>query len=166
MYLDYMTPSDIVDTFYQELKEAQTKELETTAIYATPQAFHYHLQTLYVDQYAYNKIPLWHVVWKGKKKIGILYRINPETGEPEEVEVDESYVPDKELGETVEWLWVNEVYEGYRIGLKDYLRMQPIPIQRNALNNLSTCKLPYNGRRFSDTHSVNISVMEIGPSLS
>jgi len=162
--LRHMTGSDVVDRFYQDFKNSykETKDLESIAMFSTPDSFHYHLQTLYVDSESYNKIPVWHVVWKGRKKIGILSRINPENGEYEELEVDEDYVPDKEMGETVEWLWPNEVYEGWRIGEKLYLRMRPIPVQRNALNNLSSCKLPYNGRKFSNTHSQNISILEIG----
>ena len=46
--------------------------------------------------------------------------INPETGMPEEYQVDETY---KETGNEldVEWKWIIEVWEGYRIGQDLYV---------------------------------------------
>ena len=40
--------------------------------------------------------------------------------------------------------------------------LQPIPCQRNEMNNSSACKLPYNGRCYSHLHSENISILEFG----
>jgi len=163
-YLDYQTISDIVDEQYEYLDKDSIDKMESGSMYATPESFAVHLQgsSLSMDREAFNKVPVWHVVWKGKKKVGVVYRIDPETGEPQELEVDENYIPDKSIGETVEWMWVNEAYEATRIGQNLYTRMRPVPLQRNAMNNYSKCKLPYNGRRFSDTHSINISPLEIG----
>lgn len=101
------------------------------------------------------------VVGKYMIKVGILTFTN-EMGEAEKVEVPEQYKADKDKGETVEWYWVNEVWEGYRISNNIYLGIKPVAAQRNTVNNLSECKLPYNGKRFSDTHSRNVSIVEMG----
>lgn len=163
VHLDHLTLSDVVDEFYQDFKdkEKDIKELDKSGFTATPQAFQSHLQSMYADSSSWNKIPVYHVQWKGKRKKGILFTPDPETGEMQEIEVDEDYKPDTSIGETVEWMWVNEVYETWKVS-NLYLKQRPVPIQRNALNNFSTCKLSYNGRKFSDTHSQNISVLEIG----
>jgi hypothetical protein len=107
-------------------------------------------------------VDVYHITWKARKKLVILHRVDQETGEEEEIEVDESYPVERELGEWVEVLWPNEIYETWRIGPDKYVRMQAIEVQRNEMNNFSACKQPYNGRNFSSTHATNISVMEIG----
>ena len=62
-----------------------------------------------------SNIHVWHCCWKSLKKIGFVNIINPETGMPEEYQVNETY---KETGNEldVEWKWIIEVWEGYRIG--------------------------------------------------
>jgi hypothetical protein len=115
--------------------------------------------TNYTDK---NKVPVYHVQWKGRKKIGFLSYLDLETFQMVEEVVDENYIIDRERGEQVEWRWVNEVYEGWRLTDNIFANMQPCEIQRNEMNNHSSCKLSYNGRKYSDTHSENLSVLEIG----
>ena len=102
-----------------------------------------------------------YVCWKSKRKIGIL-KYKDELGAENETVVDEDYKPQKELGETVEWLWVNQVWEGYKIDGKLYKKIRPVPNQRNSLNNLSECKLPINGRAHTTANSRNISFVGLG----
>jgi hypothetical protein len=161
VHRDMLTLSDVVDQFYNDLQEQHHKDLENKYQYATPMSFHDHLKTIYnADEQ--GKIPVYHVQWKGRKKIGFLSYLDMETFQMVEDVVDENYVIDREKGEQVEWRWVNEVYEGFRIGDDIYTGLRACPIQRNEMNNHSTCKLSYNGRKYSDTHSDNISVLEMG----
>lgn len=102
-----------------------------------------------------------HVVWKSKAKKGIC-TFTDEFGQQQSIEVDENFKPLDELGQTVEWYWVNEIWEGYYIGIDIFLRIRPVPIQRTSLDNLAKCKLPYNGRVFSATNSRNISLVMLG----
>lgn len=164
----YMTPSEVVDRFYEELTEAEIDLLEDDHGYL---AFGTGLLS---DQDAEldlrrTKIAVYHCTWKYFSKIGILSYPNPLTGQIEEIEVPESYKPDVTKGESIIWYWVNEGWEGYRINSGSgtastcyYFGIQPIPGQRNTVNNLSICKLPYNGRRFSDIHAQNTSLVELG----
>ena len=78
------------------------------------------------------------VVWKSKKKIGCLYYINPMTGEQEETTVSEEYKPAK--GEIVQWKWINEYWEGYKIGQDMYKTIKPRRIQFRRMDNLSSFK--------------------------
>lgn len=152
--------SEVVDTFYETLKENDLKDLEDSSMYRSPQAFYSHYRGLWGGDM--NKIPVYHVQWKGKKKVGFLSYIDMETFQLVEDVVDEDYVVNRERGEVVEWRWVNEVYEGYRIHDHLYTEMDAAGNQRNEINNISKCKLNYNGRRYSDTHSHNLSVLKIG----
>ena len=160
--LRLMTVSDVVDRFYEDLTKEEIVTMETSAYTRSPQAFYDNLSTSASNNGIAGLINVWHVTWKARKKVVILHRVDPDTGEEEQIEVDEDYKVERELGEWSETIWPNEIYETWRIGKDKYVRMQPIPVQRNEMNNFSACKQPYNGRRFSDTHTENISVMEIG----
>jgi len=157
--LRYLTASDITDRFYDTLKDDDHEKIRSGSIYANANSFQSFLSTTYGSENN-AKIPVYHCVWKSTKKIGFLSRVDPETGEVEDLEVDESYTAAE--GETIDWRRVNEGYETWRIGYDLYVRMRPLAIQRNAMNNFSSMKLPYNGKKYSDTHSGNISAMEIG----
>jgi len=157
---EYRVLSDIVDEFYETLKEEKLKHLENAAYYGSAPRFYEFLGNKHTS--TKNRIPVYHVQWKGRKKIGFLSYMDPDTFQMVEETVDEDYPVDTAKGEIVEWRWVNEVYEGWRIGQDIYTQMRPVPVQRNQMNNHSACKLSYNGRKYSDTHAENISVLEIG----
>jgi hypothetical protein len=84
---------------------------------------------------------------------------------PETFEVEDPYklTPElRELGAKLEWEWVNEVWEGTRIDRDVYINIRPITNQRHSLDNPSICKLPINGRKYSDINSQNISLVSQG----
>lgn len=161
------TAADVVDQFYEELSTQDQKDIDIKYQFSSAAGFYTSLRGLYGSGNTINKIPVYHVQWKGRKKIGFLSYLDPETFQYVEETVDEDYKIDREKGEQVEWRWVNEVYEGWRIGanVSDtaiYPRYRALPCQRNEMNNHSSCKLSYNGRKYSDLHSENTSVLEIG----
>ena len=89
-----------------------------------------------------NLYEVWHVVWRGESRRGILTRIN-EIGLEEQMVVEEDYQFNSELGDiNIEWKYEPQVYEGYRIGGRNYgiypIKARPIAYQRDG-------KLPYNG---------------------
>ena len=89
-----------------------------------------------------NLYEVWHVVWKSESKRGILTRIN-EIGLEEQLVVEEDYIFNAANGDiNIEWKYEQQVYEGYRIGGRQYgiypIKARPIAYQRNG-------KLPYNG---------------------
>ena len=117
------------------------------------------------NQFNNRLIEVINVYWKSRKRIGFVSFIDPETGEPEEIEVEDGFkMPAelKELGAKLEWLWVNQVWQGTKIDGRIFIDIKPLPNQRESLDNPSTCKLPINGRRYSDTNSDNISLVSLG----
>lgn len=102
---------------------------------------------------------VYHCVWKSMKRIGILYYMD-EMGQPQEMEVSEEFEPNED--DDIEWYWVNEVWEGYRINDDYFLGIQPLAIQRESDNNKSDCKLPYNGVLAVSRGSQNISLIQKG----
>ena len=89
-----------------------------------------------------NLYEVWHVVWRGEAKRGILTYIN-ELGLTTTRVVDEGYTLNKEAGDiSIEWTYEPQVYEGYRIGTR-YTAIYPIKARPIAFNRGG--KLPYNG---------------------
>ena len=89
-----------------------------------------------------NLYEVWHVVWRGEAKKGILTYVN-EVGLIGTRVVDEDYTLDKKAGDiSIEWEYDQQIYEGYRIGTRATalypIKFRPIKYSRNN-------KLPYNG---------------------
>lgn len=89
-----------------------------------------------------NLYEVWHVVWRGEAKRGILTYVN-ELGLTTTRVVEEGYKLNKEAGDVdIEWTYEPQVYEGYRIGTR-YTAIYPIKARPIAFNREG--KLPYNG---------------------
>lgn len=85
---------------------------------------------------------VWHVVWRGEAKRGIVTFVN-ENGLADTKIVDDTYKLNKQAGDIdVEWAYESQVYEGYRIGHR-YTAVYPIKARPVAFNRNG--KLPYNG---------------------
>ena len=93
-------------------------------------------------------IKIYHYVWKTEIKQGILTHYD-QMGNLVQTIVDANYTFDESLGDVnIEWEWVNQVWEGWRIGGQHsgvYIKPRPIMVQRERFNDYSSCKLPYNG---------------------
>nr|DAH00342.1 MAG TPA: portal protein [Crassvirales sp.] len=89
-----------------------------------------------------NLFEVWHVVWRGEAKQGVLTYINEFGLETTRI-VEEDYTLNKQAGDiSIEWLYKPQVYEGYRIGGR-YNSIYPIKARPIAFNREG--KLPYNG---------------------
>ncbi len=89
-----------------------------------------------------NLFEVWHVVWRGEVRRGILTYIN-QFGVVSERVVDDDYVINPLAGDiSIEYTFEEQVYEGYRIGNRYSavypIKARPIAYQRHG-------KLPYNG---------------------
>jgi len=82
--------------------------------------------------------------WMGRKKIGIVTYFD-DNGDEDEKTVSEYYKIDKDAGETIRWIWVNEAYEGVKIADHIYLKLQPRKVQMRYYDNKSKCFLGYVG---------------------
>lgn len=163
-----MSATEIYDRFYDKMSEKQLNELldmmdDGTRGGLNPQvrktSLDYpHIKTRTINGFSSNpfqnadNINVWHCCWKSFKKIGFVTIINPETGAEEEFEVDESYkVTDREVN--VEWTWIIEVWEGYRVGEDLYIGIQPVEYQHISADNPNSQKLPYTGVVYNNTNS-------------
>lgn len=149
------TRASVIDSFYEYLSQGQIDALETvSSSYGSSLDFSENT----IDKKPGN-IEVLTFYWKCQKRIGLLSYID-ENGELQEDEVPDGYQAQE--GEKIEWLWVNEVREGTRINEDIYIKMRAYPVQRESLDNRSSCKLPINGRKYSDLNSPNISILMLG----
>ena len=163
-----MSLTEVYDRLYDKMSEKQLNELldmmdDRSKGGVTPEvrktSLDYpHIKTHSINGFSSNpfeesdNIHVWHCCWKSLKKIGFVNIINPETGMPEEYQVDETY---KETGNEldVEWKWIIEVWEGYRIGQGLYVGIQPIEYQHISADNPNAQRLPYTGVIYNNTNS-------------
>lgn len=166
---DYWNPGRVVDHFYDKLKPADIDYLEETyQQFANAddmdnldprnnfiRAEDFTGEGNLVEDFLFaagthgfrageyydnnGNIRVLQVYWKSKRKVYKLKRFDPETGETIYDFVSESYKPNKALGEEVKAQWINEAWEGTKVGKDIYLNIKPRDIQFNRLENPSRC---------------------------
>lgn len=87
----------------------------------------------------YGNVRVLQVYWKSRRKIKKVKSYNQETGEEEFNFYPETYVCDESLGEEETTYWINEAWEGTKIGKDIYVNMRPRVVQYNRLSNPSRC---------------------------
>jgi hypothetical protein len=182
----YWPVGQVVDYFYEHLKPQDIDYLHERTMYKGRSGYGnipgYELQDplfslpfgltngLTMSQIATNSnlipfdnqhnVRVAKIVWKSLRKLGKLTFLD-EQGQAQETIVDEFYKPNKELGETIKWIWVSEWWEGYKVANEIYLKIQPRPIQFRKLNNLSICASGYVGTIYKTNSSVAQSLLDI-----
>ena len=86
-----------------------------------------------------GNIRVCRVFWKSRRKIKEVKSYDQQTGEEIYTFYNETYVPDESLGEEEKIFWINEAWEGTKIGEDIYVNMRPRVIQYNRLSNPSRC---------------------------
>lgn len=86
-----------------------------------------------------GNIRVTRVYWKSRRKIKKIKSYDPETGETVYNLYPETYILNEELGEEEQVFWINEAWEGTKIGERIYVQMRPRIIQYNRLSNPSRC---------------------------
>ena len=102
---------------------------------------------LFTDEEHHNLLPydnngnvrVLRVYWKSRRKIKKVKSYDPETGEEQFDFYPETYHCDPIKGEEEQAFWVNEAWEGTKIGEDIYVNMRPRPVQYNRLSSPSRC---------------------------
>lgn len=77
--------------------------------------------------------------WKSRRRIKKVKSYDPQTGEVVYNFYPETYEEREELGEEAKIFYINEAWEGTKIGSDIYVNMRPRVIQYNRLSNPSRC---------------------------
>ena len=162
----YMTPNQALDEYHKDLKDSDIAMLDGWGVEGTTG----NIANLAINNTAwvtnFNRpgngtyIPVTRVEWKSMRKIGYL-KYYDENFEEQETIVDETYKPNKEDGETIEWDWISEVWEGTKIGEGIYVRIRPKRVQYRSIDNPSICKLGFVGTTYNSRNSESTSLIDL-----
>lgn len=101
------------------------------------------------------------VFWKSRRKIKKVKSYDPETGEEQFNFYPETYYCDTDKGEEEETFWINEAWEGTKIGTDIYVNMRPRPVQFNRLSNPSRCHFGIIGSIYTNNGDKPYSLVDI-----
>lgn len=185
---DHWSPGKIIDTFYDELKPTDIDDitdyaykrsrtdsytdnennhlfLRDDAIEANPlepylsiaEINGHHFNSNYTD--SEGNIRVLRVYWKSQKKI-LKLKYYDENGDAQHKFVSEEYIPNKDLGEEVKTYWINEAWEGTKIGKDIYINMRPRKVQYNKINNPSYCHFGIVGSVYNTSQGKAVSLID------
>jgi hypothetical protein len=101
------------------------------------------------------------VYWKSRRQIKKVKSYDPMTGEEEFNFYPENYYCDPEKGEEEQTFWVNEAWEGTKIGADIYVNMRPRPVQYNRISNPSRCHFGIVGSIYNINGEEPFSLVDI-----
>lgn len=101
------------------------------------------------------------VFWKSRRKIKKVKHYDPETGEELFDFYPETYICNEALGEEEQTFWINEAWEGTKIGQDIYVNMRPRVVQYNRLSNPSRCHFGIVGSIYNLNESRPFSMVDM-----
>lgn len=99
--------------------------------------------------------------WKSRRRIKKVKKYDPETGEEYFDFYTEDYVLDEAMGEEEEIHYINEAWEGTKIGQEIYVNMRPRVVQYNRLTNPSRCHFGIVGSIYNINESKPYSLVDM-----
>lgn len=182
---DYMSVGQVIDDYWDTLKEKDIEFLENGTLATSSSRssglnqdisiFNYYgeedaLQIFHPNELGsqtfagsfdtYGNVRVVRACWRSRRKIGKL-KFYDKDGEVQYDYVPDDYKIDKELGEEITWLWVNEWLEATKIADDIYVNMRPVPFAGKSLVNKSKGTPPYIGSVNSMVGSKVQSLMDI-----
>ena len=185
---DHWSPGRIIDTFYDELKptdidqisEYGTRSSKDSNAYTDDENNHLflrddpatniidsHLSIAEINGHYFNSnytdnegnIRVLRVYWKSQKKI-LKLKYYDELGDVQYRFVSEEYIPNKDLGEETKTYWINEAWEGTKIGKDIYINMRPRKVQYSKINNPSYCHFGIIGSVYNTSQGKAVSLVD------
>ena len=182
---DYWNPGRVVDVYHEELNEKQLKRIEegfawqgdlgnehVGAIHHEPDLFvpgeevndFINLSEVYGHNYGRftdtnGNIRILRVYWRSFRKVKLVTFYDEDGNEQKEY-YPEDYIPNEDLGETAVIQWLNEWWEGTKIGEDIFLKMRPKPVQYNKIDNPSKCHPGIVGYIYSTNQFKAVSLMD------
>lgn len=188
---DYWSPGRIIDTFYDSLTAEDIKYIEnipnnpygesddsiepdprlefvpTGGIIGDDEVM--NPNQLFAESYDNSMMPydtagnirVIRIYWKSRRKIKKVKSYDPQTGEETFNFYPENYVINEDMGEEEETFWINEAWEGTKIGEKIYINMRPRLVQYNRLSNPSRCHFGIVGSIYNLNQSRPFSLVDM-----
>lgn len=190
IYEDYWSPGKIIDTFYDSLTSEDIKYIENIPNnpYGEPNGVEpdprlefiptggvigddeiMNPNQLFAESYDNSMMPydtagnirVIRIFWKSRRKIKKVKSYDPQTGEETFNLYPETYVINEDMGEEEETFWINEAWEGTKIGENIYVNMRPRLVQYNRLSNPSRCHFGIIGSIYNLNQSRPFSLVDM-----
>ena len=100
------------------------------------------------------------VYWKSFRKVKKVKSFDIETGEEIYNIYNEDYIINKDLGEEEEILYINQAWEGTKIGKDIYVNIRPRVVQYNTLSNPSRCHFGIIGSIYNNNEGKPFSFVD------
>lgn len=110
---------------------------------------------------SFGNVRVVRVYWKSRRKLLKVKSYDPETGEERFDFYPESYVPDATAGEEATSMWVNEAWEGTKVGKGTYVNVRPRPVQFNTLDSPCRCHFGIIGTVYNVNEGRPLSLVDI-----
>ena len=167
----FSTRGEILDRYYDVLGDSEVEQLDTGQVNGGNKLGHgpatgpiipmnYNSSLFNTGNNGNGFITETRVEWKSMRKIGFL-KFYDENLEEQETVVDETYVVQKKKGEEISWAWINETWEGTKIGSDIYVNIRPKSVQYRSIDNPSISKLGYVGVIHNDRNSKPTSIIDL-----
>jgi len=158
---EYWSPGKIVDNYYDSLKPKDIDRISEGQVGGTDDrdsagSYYVSPEGLLIDGMvdtvgmaredfittsaavdSYGNVRVLRVLWRSQKLVYIVTGIDPETGESYEKTMSEEYIPNPIQNEEVTKYWVEEWWQGGKIGADIYLPIKPRPVQFREQGNIS-----------------------------
>lgn len=108
-----------------------------------------------------GNIRVLRMYWKSRRKIKKVKSYDPETGEELYNFYPETYIIDEDAGEEETIYYINEAWEGTKIGEDIYVNMRPRVVQYNRLSNPSRCHFGIVGSIYNLNNSKPFSLVDM-----
>lgn len=108
-----------------------------------------------------GNIRVLRMYWKSRRRIKKVKSYDPETGEEVYNFFPETYIIDKDNGEEEQIFYINEAWEGTKIGTDIYVNMRPRVVQYNRLSNSSRCHFGIIGSIYNLNDSRPFSLVDM-----
>lgn len=187
---DYWNPGKIIDTFYDQLTKEDMKYIEnifsqpfsdSNGLEGDPRNEFIPASSVIGDDEIINPNRLFDIdytpslmpydvagnirvirmFWKSRRKIKKVKSYDQTSGEEIFNFYPETYVINESLGEEEEIYWINEAWEGTKIGENIYVNMKPRLVQYNRLSNPSRCHFGIVGSIYNLNGSKPFSMVDM-----
>ena len=108
-----------------------------------------------------GNIRVLRMYWKSRRRIKKVKSYDPETGGEVYNFFPETYIIDKDNGEEEQIFYINEAWEGTKIGTDIYVNMRPRVVQYNRLSNPSRCHFGIIGSIYNLNDSRPFSLVDM-----
>lgn len=189
---DYKSPNQLVDEYYEVLTPDEIDELMEYSTKSSKGTYSedYDNHTLFRDStenvgiyetlfelaelngHTFTKnytdingnIRELRLRWKSLKKVKEV-KYYDEYGEVQYRYEAEEYILDKALGEESKDMWINETWEGIKLGKDIYLKIRPLEVQFTDINNPSKSHMGIIGQIYNTNQGRAVSMMDRAKNL-